>query len=67
MLNQQILNEPIGPNGVYGSVTVSIVEGKLVTSLNLSPKAVLDAAAKKIGGPVPAEVATFIEAAVGLS
>lgn len=67
MLNKLLIVQPIGPNGEYGSCSVSVVDGKVVASVSLSPKAALDAIAKDIGGPVPAEVAQFIENAVGLS
>jgi hypothetical protein len=67
MLNLDIVKAPIGPNGEYGAADLAIVDGKLQVSVQLSPKAVLDAAAKKIGGPIPAEVAQFLEQAIGLS
>lgn len=41
----------------YGSVDLDIV---------ISPKAILDAIAAKVGGPIPAEVAAFLEQALGL-
>lgn len=66
MLNKVLIEQPIGPNGEYGSATLSVVDGKLVSSVSVSPKAVLDAAAKDIGGVAP-EVAQFLETAVGLS
>lgn len=66
MLNHEIGTYPIGPNGEYGSVTIGMVDGQLVSSVKLSPKAALDAMAKKIGGPIPAEVAQFLENAIGL-
>lgn len=67
MLNVKIGSFPIGPEGKYGSVDIAIVDGKLTQSTSLSPKAVLDEAAKAIGGAVPAEIATFLEASVGLA
>lgn len=67
MLNLEIGTYPIGPNGEYGTVTVGFVNGKLSASVALSPKAAIDAAAKKIGGVVPAEVAAFLESSIGLS
>jgi hypothetical protein len=67
MLNKVLIDQPIGPNGEFGSVRVAVVDGKLVSSVELSPKAALDAIAKDIGGPVPAEVAQFIELAGGLA
>lgn len=66
MLNVNLENAPIGPEGVYGTAAIAIVDGKLQVSVSLSPKAVLDAVAKKVGGPIPAEVATFLESAIGL-
>lgn len=67
MLNKDLGSWPIGPNGVYGSAKVAIVEGQIVGSLALSPKGIIDAVAKDIGGPVPAEVASFLEASIGLA
>ena len=67
MLNKTLITQPIGPNGEFGSVTLAVVNGQVSASLNLSPKAALDAIAKDIGGPIPAEVATFLENAVGLA
>lgn len=65
-MNEVLFVQPIGPNGVYGKVTVSVVDGQLVSSVVLSPAAVLNAAAAKIGGAIPVEVATFLEASIGL-
>ncbi len=67
MLNVKIITQPIGPNGVYGSVDVAFVEGKLQASVNLSPKGCLDEAAKAVGGATAEAVATFVEGAIGLS
>ena len=71
MLNLNIIKQPIGPNGEFGNVSVDFVNGQLVSSVTLSPKAALDAAAKDVakstGSPIPGEVATFIEGAVGLA
>lgn len=71
MLNVKIISQPIGPNGEFGSVDVAFVNGQLSSSVILSPKAALDAAAKAIAGtsgnPIEAEVASFIENAVGLA
>lgn len=71
MLNVKIISQPIGPNGEFGSVDVAFVNGQLVSSVTLSPKAAIDAAAKdlaaKSGSPIPGEVATFLEGAVGLA
>lgn len=66
MLNMELGNFPIGPNGIYGSVKIAFVNGQLVSSVLLSPKAALDAAASAMGGSLPAEVAKFLEGAVGL-
>lgn len=67
MLNKELGTFPIGPEGKYGTVSVAIVEGKLVSSVALSPKAALDAAAAHLpGGAIPQEVAQFLENAVGL-
>lgn len=65
-MNLVIGTWPIGANGEFGSVTVAFVNGQLTSSVALSPKAALDAAAKKIGGPIPAEVALFLEGSIGL-
>lgn len=35
-------------------------------SISVSGKAVMDGIAKKIGGPIPAEIALFLESALGL-
>lgn len=68
MLNLKIGSFPIGPEGKYGTAEIAIVEGKIVSSLSVSPKAVLDEAASKLpGGAVPGEVATFLEASIGLA
>ena len=58
---------------------VQFVEGKIVITaslglpevaasvvLNVSPKTLLDEIAAKIGGPIPAEIAQFLENALGL-
>lgn len=55
-----------GQLGVVGEYKVALVDGKLVASLELSPKVILDSLAHKIGGPVPEQIATFIETAFGL-
>lgn len=65
-MNQKIGVFPFGPEGKFGSVEVSMVDGQLVASVKLSPKALLDEAALKVGGPIPAEVAAFLENAIGL-
>jgi hypothetical protein len=65
-MNENLLSFPLGPNGEYGAVSLALVNGQLVQSTTLSGKALLDALAKKIGGPVPAEIATFIENTFGL-
>lgn len=71
MLNVKIISQPIGPNGEFGSVDVAFVDGKLMSSVSLSPKAAIDAAAKdiagKTGSAIPAEIAAFLEGAVGLA
>lgn len=72
MLNAKIISQPIGPNGEFGTVDVSLVEGKLVAGVTLSPKACVDAAAKDIakvagGSAIPGQIAGFLEAAVGLA
>lgn len=67
MLNVDLESLPIGPNGEFGTTKIAIVDGKLVASQSLSLKAVLDSLAKKIGGPVPAEVAQFLETTIGLA
>lgn len=67
MLNAKIGTFPIGPNGIYGEVDIAVVDGKLVQSTTLSPKAVLDEAAKLVGAPWAAEAAQFIEGTVGLA
>jgi hypothetical protein len=56
-----------GNIGEFAAYDVAIKGGKLVLSQSLSLKAVLDAMAAKIGGPVPAEVASFLEKELGLS
>lgn len=66
-MNKTLITQPIGPNGEFGTITIALVNGKLVSSVNLSPKALIDSLAKDIGGPVPAEVATFLEGAIGLT
>lgn len=53
--------------GVVGSQSLQLVGGKLVFQLELSPKVLIDGLAAKIGGPIPAEVAQFLETALGLS
>ncbi len=68
-----------GSIGNIGTQSIDLVDGKLVAKAHvdlgplaadlaivLSPKAVLDAIAAKVGGPIPAEVAAFLEAAFGL-
>ncbi len=67
MLNKELGSWPVGPEGRYGVAKIAIVEGKIVSSFEISPKGILDSVAKDIGGPVPAEVAAFLENAVGLS
>jgi hypothetical protein len=71
MLNLNVIKQPIGPSGEFGMVSVDFVNGQLVSSVTLSPKAALDAAAKdlaaKTGSVIPAEVAVFLEGAVGLA
>lgn len=67
MLNVKLVSQPIGANGVYGTVDVAFVDGKLVAEVSLSPAGCLNEAAKVIGGPVAGQVATFLEGAVGLS
>ena len=67
MLNAKIISQGIGPNGEFGTVDVSVVDGKLVAGVTLSPKACLTAAAKDVGGTIAPEVALFIESAVGLA
>ena len=81
MLDKQIINESIGQNGV-GSLDVAFVGGIFQVKvslpvpsigaeadllLKLSPKSLIDLLAEKVGGPIPAEVAAFLENAIGLS
>lgn len=65
MLNVKIISQPIGPEGIYGSVDLNVVDGKIVSAVTISPKGILDEAAKKIGGSAPA-IAAGLESAVGL-
>jgi uncharacterized membrane protein YgaE (UPF0421/DUF939 family) len=67
MLNKELIVQPIGPNGEFGTVTVGFVDGQLVSSVKLSPKAALDAIAKDIHNPMAQTAATFIEGAIGLA
>lgn len=67
MLNKDLGSWPLGPNGAYGQAKVAFVDGKLVASMELSPKGALDAVAKDINNPLATEVATFLEASTGLS
>lgn len=55
-----------GAVGEFGHQSIEFVEGKIVAKVVLSPKALLDMLAVKIGGPIPAEIAAFLEAALGL-
>lgn len=67
MLNKKLIVQPIGPDGVYGSVEVSFVDGKLEAKVSLSPKAAIDAAAKETGWAGAPAAAQFVENAVGLN
>lgn len=69
-----------GSIGTEGNYDVSFTGGKIVItaglglpeanaslSISISPKVILDEIAKKVGGPVPVEVAQFLESALALS
>lgn len=56
-----------GPIGQVGEFKVSLKDGKLAFELDLGPKVIIDALAAKIGGPIPAAIAEFIEKAFGLA
>lgn len=73
---QELTSGNIGDVGKY---EVDFVDGKLVAKANassngidakmeisISGKAVLDGIAAKIGGAIPAEIAAFLESALGL-
>jgi hypothetical protein len=77
MSDKDLLNGKIGSEGTYD---VAIKAGKIVVSstvvepmftatasVSVSGKQILDAMAAKIGGPIPAEVASFIETTLGLA
>lgn len=69
-----------GKLGTVGSYDLAFTAGKIVVSVGLSlpevgaslsvsigPKEILDLIASKIGGPIPAEVASFLESALSLN
>lgn len=77
MSDQDLAN---GSLGAIGKWDVAFSSGLLVlsaqasdvgvaanVSVSVSGKTVLDALAAKVGGPIPAEVAAFLESAFGLS
>lgn len=65
-MNDTLVSGGLGPNGEYGNYSVGFVSGKLQVQSTVSLKAVLNAAASKIGGSWATAAATFIENAVGL-
>ena len=46
---------------------VALMGGKVVLSVSLSGKVLLDMLAAKIGGPMPIEIAKFLEDSIGLT
>lgn len=69
-----------GQIGAVGNYDVAFTGGKVVVSINvglpelnvkvsaeISPKTILDQIAAKVGGPIPVEVAKFMEDALALS
>lgn len=76
-MDKDLVKGNIGSVGNYdlaflgGKVVVSVGVGLPEISANLSvsigPKEILDLIAAKIGGPIPAEVAKFLEDALALS
>lgn len=62
-MDQPILDQKLG---AIGEVKFELKDGMLIGSLEISPKIILDSIAAKIGGPIPAEIALFIESAFGL-
>jgi hypothetical protein len=65
--------------GTIGSQSVSFSDGQIVASANasadgitatisisISAKVIIDAIAAKIGGPIPQEIALFLDTSLGL-
>lgn len=68
-----------GKLGTVGEYSVEFKDGLLVASMNagadgingslsisVSGKSIIDGIAAKIGGPIPAEIALFLESSLGL-
>jgi len=68
-----------GSIGSAGKYDVAFTDGKIVVSasiaemgadanisISISGKTILDAIAAKIGGPIPAEIVSFLELSLGI-
>lgn len=68
-----------GKIGTIGAQEIDFADGKIVAkadvsaggfdiglNIGISGKVILDAIAKKIGGPIPAEIVQFLELSLGL-
>lgn len=61
-MDKNLVDEKIGN---FGEAKIDFVDGKIVASLEVSPKALLDMVVAK-AGPLPQEIAQFLETALGL-